>query len=180
MTVDVICYQIVSSPVGRLVIGSSSRGCCLLEFEDRGGLDKILTKTRQRYRLRLVESLLPMLDTVSEQLQQYFAGTLSHFDFPLHIEGTQFERRVWETLQRIPAGETTTYGDIASELGQPLAARAVGAANGRNSIAIVIPCHRVIEKNGGLRGYGGGLWRKRFLLQHEKSMASCRQVSLDL
>jgi methylated-DNA-[protein]-cysteine S-methyltransferase len=104
------------------------------------------------------------------QLGEYFAGERTTFDFPLVVEGNAFERRVWEALQTIPYGTRITYGELAARLGAPGAARAVGAANGRNPIAIVVPCHRVIGARGTLTGYGGGLERKRALLAHEGAL----------
>lgn len=101
------------------------------------------------------------------QLSQYFAGELTDFDVPLNARGTDFQRRVWAELRRIPYGETVSYVDIAERLGQPTASRAVGMANGKNPISIIVPCHRVIGKNGSLTGYAGGLERKRYLLTLE-------------
>jgi methylated-DNA-[protein]-cysteine S-methyltransferase len=102
------------------------------------------------------------------QLEQYFAGERTSFDLPLAAEGSEFERRVWRALEDIPFGETQSYGEVAERIGAPGAARAVGLANGRNPISIVVPCHRVIGANGTLTGYGGGLERKRFLLELEQ------------
>ena len=103
----------------------------------------------------------------AEQLEAYFAGTLTIFDLPLGAEGTAFQRSVWHELARIPYATVASYGEIARRVGRPTASRAVGAANGRNPIAIVVPCHRVIGANGTLTGYAGGLWRKEWLLAHE-------------
>ena len=104
------------------------------------------------------------------QLEEYFAGTRERFDLELRLEGSPFERRVWEALQRIPHGTTTTYGALADELGAARGARAVGLANSRNPVAIVVPCHRVIGARGALTGYAGGLDRKRALLAHEGAL----------
>jgi methylated-DNA-[protein]-cysteine S-methyltransferase len=105
---------------------------------------------------------------VADQLQAYFEGNLRQFDLELDLQGTAFQKRVWQKLRSIPYGKTTTYGCIAAELGMPRAMRAVGLANGRNPISIIIPCHRVIGANGSLTGYGGGLPRKQWLLAHER------------
>jgi methylated-DNA-[protein]-cysteine S-methyltransferase len=102
-----------------------------------------------------------------EQLSAYFAGTLTEFDLPLQMQGTPFQQSVWEALKTIPYGTTVSYGELAQQLGQPKASRAVGLANGRNPISIVVPCHRVIGGNGKLTGYGGGVERKQWLLNHE-------------
>jgi methylated-DNA-[protein]-cysteine S-methyltransferase len=109
----------------------------------------------------------PVLDEAARQLDAYFAGKRRSFDLPLKASGTDWQKRVWNALCAIPFGETATYGDIARALGQPTATRAVGAANGRNPIPIVVPCHRVIGADGTLTGYGGGLPTKRWLLAHE-------------
>ncbi|MFJ5995074.1 methylated-DNA--[protein]-cysteine S-methyltransferase [Streptomyces sp. NPDC092370] len=112
----------------------------------------------------------PFTET-EEQLKAYFAGELAEFTVPLRLHGTPFQRAVWDQLRRIPYGETRTYGRLADTLGAPHASRAVGLANGRNPIGIVVPCHRVIGANGGLTGYGGGLERKRRLLDFERGAA---------
>jgi methylated-DNA-[protein]-cysteine S-methyltransferase len=103
------------------------------------------------------------------QLEGYFSGTLQKFDLPLSLEGTGFQKQVWAGLLKIPYGETISYGELARSVGRPSASRAVGLANGRNPLAIIVPCHRVIGANGSLVGYGGGLDRKVWLLQHEAS-----------
>ena len=106
--------------------------------------------------------------TVAAQLTAYFAGDLTEFDVPLDLHGTPFQRRVWTALQGIPYGETITYGELAAELGNPSASRAVGLANGRNPVSVIVPCHRVVGSTGSLTGYGGGLERKRYLLDFER------------
>jgi methylated-DNA-[protein]-cysteine S-methyltransferase len=108
-----------------------------------------------------------LLADAREQLEQYFRGERRQFDLPLKLEGNSFELAVWRALRGIPYGETASYGEVARELGHPDAPRAVGAANGRNPVAIIVPCHRVIGADGSLTGYGGGLERKRFLLDLE-------------
>jgi methylated-DNA-[protein]-cysteine S-methyltransferase len=113
-----------------------------------------------------------MLRRAAKQLEQYFAGTRTSFDLPLAAEGTAFQRRVWQTLVTIPFGMTWSYGDLARAIGQPTASRAVGAANGKNPIGIIVPCHRVIGANGTLTGYAGGLPAKQKLLAHEQRFAS--------
>jgi methylated-DNA-[protein]-cysteine S-methyltransferase len=105
-----------------------------------------------------------------EQLEDYFAGRLTEFDLRLGSAGTPFQRQVWDALQKVPYGETVSYGELADRLGRPTAARAVGFANGHNPISIIVPCHRVVGANGALTGYGGGLDRKRHLLTFERSV----------
>lgn len=108
----------------------------------------------------------------AEQLTAYFAGELTEFDLPLNLRGTPFQGRVWAALQEIPYGETTTYGELAVELGKPSASRAVGLANGKNPVGVIVPCHRVVGSTGSLTGYGGGLDRKRYLLDFERGTRS--------
>jgi methylated-DNA-[protein]-cysteine S-methyltransferase len=112
----------------------------------------------------------PYLDTVIGQLDQYFRGERRTFDLNLGFEGAPFQKRVWNQLLTVPYGQTASYLDIAKALGDPKATRAVGAANGRNPISIIVPCHRIIGSDGKLTGYGGGLWRKEWLLKHEGSL----------
>lgn len=114
-----------------------------------------------------------MLDRAAEQLAAYFAGELTAFDLPLAPAGTEFQQKVWSQLRAIPYGETRTYGELATKLRRPTASRAVGAANGKNPLGIVVPCHRVIGASGDLTGYAGGLPMKKWLLAHEQ-----RQLSL--
>ena len=109
------------------------------------------------------------LPAVVEQLDAYFAGERTVFDLPLRLDGTPFQRAVWAALREIPYGETTTYGELARRLGRPSASRAVGMANGRNPVGVIVPCHRVVGAAGDLTGYGGGLDRKRRLLDHERA-----------
>jgi methylated-DNA-[protein]-cysteine S-methyltransferase len=106
--------------------------------------------------------------TTAEQITAYFAGELTEFDLPLRLHGTPFQQRVWAALQEIPYGRTVTYGELAAEIGSPSASRAVGLANGRNPVGVIVPCHRVVGSTGSLTGYGGGLDRKRYLLDFER------------
>jgi methylated-DNA-[protein]-cysteine S-methyltransferase len=112
------------------------------------------------------------LPVVREQLEAYFSGGLTAFDVPVVLRGTVFQRRVWAALQEIPFGVTTTYGELAASIGAPTASRAVGLANGRNPVSIVVPCHRVVGANGSLTGYGGGMARKRALLDLESGVGA--------
>lgn len=116
----------------------------------------------------------PVLTAAAKQLREYFAGKRSDFDLPLAPRGTEFQERVWKQLLRIRHGETCSYADVARAIGAPTASRAVGAANGKNPIAIIIPCHRVIGASGSLTGYGGGMPTKRWLLEHERSRVQPR------
>ncbi len=116
----------------------------------------------------------PVLAEARRQLGEYFAGERTAFELPLRARGTPFQERVWAALARIPYGETRSYREIATEIGRPESVRAVGAANGRNPLAIVVPCHRVIGADGSLTGYGGGLPRKTWLLGHERAVMEAR------
>ena len=169
MRINKITFTVVDSPIGDLIIGASHRGCCLVEFLDRGELEKIKQWTQKRYKLELMEGTNPLLNDVEKDLDDYFSGTLHSFSAPLDLQGTRFELAVWKELLEIPYGQTTTYGEIARSVQKPLAFQAVGRANGSNPLAIIVPCHRVIQKGGGMCGYGGGVWRKEFLLQLEKN-----------
>jgi len=152
-------YDYLDSPVGRLLLVLDKDGLRHVHFVNgRQPLD--IDESWERGAGALHEA--------RSQLNAYFAGKLSRFDLPLDPQGTEFQRQVWLELLRIPYGRTTTYGEIATRLGDAGASRAVGAANGSNPLAIVVPCHRVIGANGKLTGYGGGLTTKRFLLDHEQ------------
>jgi AraC family transcriptional regulator of adaptative response/methylated-DNA-[protein]-cysteine methyltransferase len=156
------------SPIGPLLLGVTDDGVCLLEFSDRRGLAGQLEALRRRFAAPLVPGAAHDFAALRSQLAEYFAGRRRAFDLPLSPSGTPFQRRVWARLLRIRYGETRSYEDLARAVGRAGAQRAVGQANGRNPIAIVIPCHRVVNKGGRLGGYGGGLWRKRFLLDLER------------
>ncbi len=157
----------LETPVGPLVAGATDEALCLLEYPDRRMMESQLETLRRRLGRPLAPGHSPILDRLRTQLGEYFDGRRTTFDLPLDYPGSPFQRRVWDALLRIPYGETRTYAALAREIGAPGAARAVGGANGANRIAIVIPCHRVIGADGGLGGYGGGLWRKLRLLELE-------------
>ena len=159
----------IDTALGPMIAGATDKGLCLLEFTDRRMLEHQLATLRRRFKAALVPADHPHLATLRKELAEYFAGTRDTFTMPLDAPGTPFEERVWQALLRIPFGETRSYEDIAIEVGSRAAVRAVGRANGMNRIAIVIPCHRVLNKSGELGGYGGGLWRKRRLLHLERA-----------
>jgi AraC family transcriptional regulator of adaptative response/methylated-DNA-[protein]-cysteine methyltransferase len=158
----------IDTPVGPLLAGASATSVVLLEFSERAILEQQVETVRQRLDVDIVEGSSRLLQTLRQQLSEYFAGERHNFDLPLDYPGTQFQRSVWSTLLTIPYGQTRSYIDVARTIGDVKATRAVGTANGMNRIAIVIPCHRVINANGELGGYGGGLWRKRLLLDLEQ------------
>ncbi len=163
-----VVIDTVSSAVGPLVIGATHRGVCLVEFGDRRALPTKIKYLKTKYDCAVVAGRNKFIDSMVGELDAYFEGTLRRFETPLARSGTPFQRSVWDALLEIPYGQTMSYGELADQLGKPGAQRAVGRANGANRIGIVIPCHRVVQSDGALRGYGGGLWRKQFLLDHER------------
>lgn len=169
MQSDNIYYTNLKSPLGNMIAGASDNGLCFLEWRDRGGVERILTRVKKRYKKKLVPGSNNHLKVLQVELKKYFNGEAQKFTVEIDIVGTKFEKKVWDRLLNIPYGITRSYGNIATELNNTGASRAVGRANGSNYMSIVIPCHRVIESNGKLRGYGGGLWRKKHLLELEKS-----------
>jgi AraC family transcriptional regulator of adaptative response/methylated-DNA-[protein]-cysteine methyltransferase len=166
---DCIRLAWIETPLGPMVAGSTTAGICLLEFTDRRMLEAQFDRIRRRFAVPIVPGDSEHLQRLRIELEEYFAARRREFTLPLVYPGTVFERKVWEELLQIACGETRSYQDIARKLGQPGASRAVGRANGMNRIAILIPCHRVVNQNGELGGYGGGLWRKRILLDLENT-----------
>lgn len=158
----------IETPVGPMLAGATQDAICLLEFTDRRMLETQLTILRKRIGRALAPGSTPLLQRLKRQLHEYFEGERHQFDLPLEYPGTPFQRRVWSALLEIPYGETCSYQQLAARLENPAAVRAVGQANGMNRIAIVIPCHRVVDADGALGGYGGGLWRKQRLLDLER------------
>jgi len=162
----------IETPLGGMVAAADDDGLRLLEFADRRALESELSIFRKRLRTNVVPGEHPHLDAIRSQLADYFSGRKLEFDIPLAPVGSNFQLRTWEILRSIPVGETRSYSWMAKQLGDENARRAVGRANGTNMICIVIPCHRVIRADGTLCGYGGGLWRKKWLLDHERQMRS--------
>lgn len=158
----------IETPLGTMLALADDAGLRLLEFVDRRGLEREIALLRRRLNCVVVPGAHPVLDAVARQLGEYFAGGRMQFDVPLAPVGSPFQVRVWNELRRIPAGGTRSYAEMAARLGVPGAARAIGRANGSNMIAIVIPCHRVINADGSLCGYAGGIWRKQRLLDFER------------
>jgi AraC family transcriptional regulator of adaptative response/methylated-DNA-[protein]-cysteine methyltransferase len=165
---NVLIYERFDAPLGPMVAVASEQGLCLLEFGDRRMLESEFTDLQKRLSAVLLPGSNELTKEAIRQITEYFAGTRKTFSVPLHAPGTDFQQRVWAQLREIPFGEIRSYGEIASAMGEPKAMRAVGTANGMNRIAIMIPCHRVIGATGALTGYGGGLWRKDWLLKHEQ------------
>ena len=169
----------IETPIGEMLAGATDDGVCLLEFHDR----KILPFEYKELS-RLLETIIEEgenkhLKALKKQLKEYFEGKRKEFTIPVVIPGTEFQETVWKELQNIPFGSTRSYQEQALALNRPDSVRAVANANGMNRIAIVIPCHRVIGSDGRLTGYGGGLKRKKWLLDHEKKYSG-QAVDLSL
>lgn len=166
-TGDFIATQILESPVGALLVGAVSEGICLIEYADKRTLEYHYAMLRKQFGYPVLPVTHVHIEHLQDELSGYFAAKLTEFTVPLVICGTPFQERVWSELGRIPYGTTIAYDELARRINRPTAARAVARANSMNRINILIPCHRVIGKNGQLTGYGGGLWRKRLLLELE-------------
>ena len=167
---NTIHFRRIPSPLGLLTIAASDAGLHAIEFPSNRHPQR-----RRDWR----EGDHPLLDRAQAQLDEYFAGTRRSFDLPLAPQGTPFQREVWFALASIPYGCTASYAQQAAKVGRPTATRAVGAANGRNPLPIVLPCHRVIGADGSLTGFGGGLPAKRFLLQLEGAIPT-EEIARDL
>jgi AraC family transcriptional regulator of adaptative response/methylated-DNA-[protein]-cysteine methyltransferase len=157
------------TPMGPMVAGAVQAGLCLLEFTDRRMLETELKMLRKHFATVTVPGETPHHVSLKKELESYFAKTLRNFQTKSIRFGTPFEQRVWEELDQIPYGTTVSYEELAQRVGNPGAVRAVGRANGMNKLCIMVPCHRVIRKSGDLAGYGGGIWRKRLLLDLEQN-----------
>ena len=165
-----LARTVIDTPVGRLQALASDDGLCALEFVEPDRESRLAARLQRWFApYEIHDQSLPVIDRARDWLEAYFAGTYGAA-VPLEMRGAPFERRVWAELQAIPPGTTATYGDIAKRIGSPGAARAVGMANGANTLAIIVPCHRVVGARGALTGYGGGLTRKAWLLGHEAAM----------
>jgi len=171
----------VLTPLGPLVAGATDAGLCMLEFADRPMLETQIKRLRKYLDCAVAPGSNDHIAQVESELAEYFAGERTEFDVPLVVPGTDFQQQVWVALRTIPYGETCSYEDIARSINNPKAVRAVGRANGDNRIPIIIPCHRVVRADGTLGGYGGELWRKRFLLELEGAIdAADTQEALPL
>jgi len=157
----------IETDLGTMVAGATDKGICMFEFADYKLLDLELRQLAASFKTSLVQGESPYFDTLREQLDAYFKGERKVFDIPLDLVGTEFQKQVWLSLLQIPYGSTTTYAKQAERVGKPTAVRAVANANGKNKISIILPCHRVIGTDGSLTGYGGGIWRKKKLLEFE-------------
>ena len=157
----------IETPLGPMMACALDHGLCLLEFLDRRMLQRELVAVCRTWNARIVHGDHRHLDQIARELGEYFAGRRSAFDVPCVVHGTPLQRRVWKQLQAVPYGSTESYQEQARAIGAVSSVRAVASANGTNRLALVIPCHRVIGKDGTLKGYGGGVWRKKWLLDLE-------------
>ena len=157
----------IKSPFGNFLAGATTTGICLLEYVDTQRIEIQLSRLKKSLKGEVVYANSEYFALLAQQLDEYFSGTLHEFSVPLAIYGTDFQQKAWEALQAIPYGETRSYQQQAIAIGNPNAVRAVANANRNNKISLLIPCHRVIGKNGAMTGYGGGIWRKEYLLALE-------------
>jgi methylated-DNA-[protein]-cysteine S-methyltransferase len=161
-------FSRLESPVGSVLLAVSSEGLCALDFTDS---ELEVRKRLLRAHPDAVFGGGPRAEAAAKSVKAYFEGDLGALEaLVTAAAGTEFQKQVWAALRKIPMGATTSYSEIARAIGNPTAVRAVGAANGRNPIALVVPCHRVIAADGTLCGYAGGLWRKQWLLKHERAL----------
>lgn len=158
----------ITTPLGPMIAGATQDALCLLEFADRRMLELQLRRVRRYFDALFLPGSNDILEQVTRELEEYFNGVRHQFSVPLNIPGTLFQKTVWDRLQEIPYGTTTSYRELAARMNASTSVRAVARANGDNRVAIIVPCHRVIGTDGSLTGYGGGLWRKRRLLEIEE------------
>lgn len=165
---DPILLHRFPSPLGPMFVCASEQGVCLLEFAVSQRNEREFAELQRLLHTRIVAGENAHTRQAEAEIGEYFAGTRQQFGVALHLPGTAFQQQVWAALQQIPYGDTASYQQQAERLGNPAAIRAVAGANGANRVSIIVPCHRVIGKDGSLTGYGGGLQRKAWLLQHEQ------------
>lgn len=158
----------LDTKLGPMIAISDDEGLYLLEFVDRRGLEREVERLRLKTKAAIIPGITDPIKSITLELKSYFDGLFTKFKTPLHLLGSPFQKLVWEELMCIPYGQTRTYAEQSEAIGKPTAYRAVANANGANQIAIVIPCHRIINSNGDLGGYGGGIMRKQWLIDHEK------------
>ncbi|MFH5672159.1 methylated-DNA--[protein]-cysteine S-methyltransferase, partial [Listeria monocytogenes] len=158
----------LETKLGSMLAISDDDSLLLLEFVDRKGLETEIKKLRVRLNAAITPEKTIIIQQIEAELAQYFNGALIDFKTPIRYIGSDFQQSVWNELRRIPIGETISYKSLAEKLGRPTASRAVARANGANQLSLIVPCHRVINTNGALGGYGGGLARKEWLIKHEK------------
>jgi AraC family transcriptional regulator of adaptative response/methylated-DNA-[protein]-cysteine methyltransferase len=157
----------IDTPLGPMLALADEKALHLLEFVDQRGLEREIEQLRKKTQSAILPGSTDPILSIEKELAEYFKGKRMEFSTPLCTLGSAFQKRVWEELRKIPPGQTRSYSEIAKAIGQPSAKRAVARANGSNTLAIIIPCHRVINADGNLGGYAGGLSRKQWLLNHE-------------
>jgi AraC family transcriptional regulator, regulatory protein of adaptative response / methylated-DNA-[protein]-cysteine methyltransferase len=172
----IVHYRLLATPLGTMLACATAQGVCLLEFLDRRMLETELKDIARLLDAAIVPGSNDHLTRLERELGEYFAGTRTAFSCPLHAPSTAFQQSVWEALQNIPFGTTASYKQQAEKLQKPSAVRAVAHANGANRIAILIPCHRIVGENGELKGYGGGVHRKQWLLRFEQETLKATNV----
>jgi AraC family transcriptional regulator of adaptative response/methylated-DNA-[protein]-cysteine methyltransferase len=158
----------LDSPLGPMLAIANDEFLYLLEFVERRGLEREIERLRAKTNSTIIRGRTKPIESIESELKQYYVGTLKEFKTPLHLLGSPFQQEVWAELQKIPPGETRSYSDIAIAIKRPSSQRAVANASGANQLAIIIPCHRVIQANGKIGGYAGGISRKQWLLNHER------------
>ncbi len=161
---------LIDAQLGPMIAIADDAGLHLLEFIDCRGLQREVERLVVQHQAIIISGTTPVQELLKQELAAYFSGSLQTFTTPLHVAGTQFQKSVWQELQKISYGQTRTYQQQAQCLGKPTASRAVANANGANQLAIIIPCHRIVMSSGKVGGYAGQVWRKQWLLNHEKNM----------
>ena len=169
---DMILINRITTPLGPMFVGATDKGVCLLEFVDRRMLETEFKDLQRLLKSKIVAGENTHTKQAKKEITEYFDGKRKVFEVVLHTPGTEFQNTVWKALNQIPYGTTSTYQLQAERIGKPKAVRAVASANGFNRVSIIVPCHRVIGKDGKLRGYGGGLERKQWLIDHEHHNSS--------
>jgi AraC family transcriptional regulator of adaptative response/methylated-DNA-[protein]-cysteine methyltransferase len=164
-----IAVDRILTPLGPMIAAAGDEGLCLLEFADRRMLPTQFQRVARLFRQPIAPGQHAWIEQTRQELDEYFAGARQEFEAPLRSDGTPFQTLVWDALRKLPYGTTMSYEQLARAIGRQGAQRAVGRANGDNRFAIVIPCHRIVRSDGTLCGYGGGVWRKRWLLDHERN-----------
>ncbi|MES2614537.1 MAG: methylated-DNA--[protein]-cysteine S-methyltransferase [Bdellovibrionota bacterium] len=164
-------FSQIETPLGPMLAIANTSALYSLEFIDDNGVEAKIDEWRKKVKLDIIEGRTDPINSIENELKLYFNHKLKEFKTPLYCVGSPFQKSVWKELTKIPFGKTISYADLATKIQKPSAFRAVGNANGSNNIWIVIPCHRVINSNGNLGGYAGGLERKKWLLQHEAGNA---------
>lgn len=160
----------IDTPLGNMIAIGNDDALYLLAFEETKGLEKEIDRLAEKTRSQIVPGSAKSIELIKNEISLYFLGTLQKFKTPLYLSGTPFQNKVWCALLEIPFGKTSSYQDVAIAIGKRAAYRAVALANGANPLAIIIPCHRVIKKNGDLCGYNGGVFKKEWLLKHERGI----------